>query len=124
MQEIFEKNESKMLSGAIIWTPVLITDNLDAAYKRECIFSDYRVKQFWDQDRIFGPLMSQTLNLKELIAWDVYLLYSPDHPWNSELPPAPTFWMHQLNEEPSLFLDPTRLKESVKTLLEGYVLND
>ena len=81
-------------------------------------------KQFWDQDRIFGPLMSQTLNLKELIAWDVYLLYSPDHPWNSKLPPAPTFWMHQLNEEPSLFLDPTRLKESVKTLLEGYVLND
>jgi hypothetical protein len=118
VQEIFEKNESKMLSGAIVWTPMLVTDNLDAANKRQSIFSDDRVKQFWDQDRIFGPLMSQTLNLKESIAWDVYLLYSPDHPWNTELPPAPMFWMHQLNEEPTLFLDPTRLKERVQTLLE------
>jgi hypothetical protein len=119
VQEIFEKNESKMLSGAIIWSPMLVTDALDAAYKREAIFSDYRVKQFWDQDRIFGPLMSQRLNLKESIAWDVYLLYLPDHPWNAELPPAPIFWMHQLNEEPTLFLDPHRLKERVETLLEG-----
>jgi hypothetical protein len=27
------------------------------------MFSDARVKQFWDPDRIFGSLMSQTLNL-------------------------------------------------------------
>ena len=113
-----------MLSGAIVWTPMLVTDNLDAANMRESIFSDYRVRQFWDQGRIFGSLMSQTLNLKESIAWDVYLLYSPDHPWNTELPPAPMFWMHQLNEESTLFLDPTRLKERVETLLEGYVLSD
>jgi len=118
VQEIFEKNESKMLSGAIIWTPMLVTDTLDAAYKREAIFSDHRVKQFWDQDRIFGPLTSQTLNLKESIAWDIYLLYLPDHPWNAELPPAPIFWMHQLNEEPALLLDPPRFKKYVETLLE------
>lgn len=124
MQEIFETNESKMLSGAILWTPMLVTDTLDAAYKREAIFSDDRVKQFWDPNRIFGPLTSQMLNLKESIAWDVYLLYLPDHPWNAELPPAPMFWMHQLNEEPTLFLDPTRLKDRLETLLEGYLLND
>jgi hypothetical protein len=118
VQEIFEKNESKILIGAIVWTPMLVTDNLDAANKHEGIFSDFRVKQFWDQDRIFGPLMSQTLNLKESIAWDVYLLYSPDHPWNTEHPPAPVFWMHRLNEEPNLFLDSARFEQYVQLLLE------
>lgn len=107
-----------MLSGAIIWTPMLASDNLDAANQRGSIFSDYRVNQFWDDDKIFGRLMSRTLNLKESIAWDVYLLYLPDHPWISELPPAPMFWMHQLNEEPALLLDPPRFKNYVQTLLE------
>ena len=97
---------------------MLVTDNLEAASKREAIFSDDRLKQFWDQDHIFGALMSQTLNLKESIAWDVYLLYEPDHLWNTELPPAPMFWMHQLNEEPTLLLDPPRFKKYVQTLLE------
>ena len=97
---------------------MLVTDNLDAATERETKFSDSRVRQFWDPDRIFGRLLSQTLNLKETIAWDVYLAYSPEHPWDTELPPKPEFWMHQLNEEPTLLLDPPRWKEYVQTLLE------
>lgn len=113
MQEIFEINKSENLRGAIVWAPMLNTDNLEAANERETKFSDSRVKQFWDQDRIFGQLLSQTLHLKESIAWDVYLVYLPNHPWVTEIPPMPVFWMHQLNEEPTLFLDPSRLKEYV-----------
>jgi hypothetical protein len=118
VQEIFEENESKLLNGAMIWTPMLAADSIDAANEHETRFSDTRVQQFWDQDRILGQYLSQTLNLKESIAWDVYLLYPPDHSWDTELPPAPEFWMHQLNEEPALLLDPPRLKEYVQTLLE------
>ena len=117
MQEIFEENESEILYGAIIWMPMLVTDSLDAAEQREASFSDPRDKQFWDPDRIFGQLLSQTLNLKASIAWDVYLVYPPGHPWNTELPPKPEFWMHQLDEEPILLLDPARLKQYVQTLI-------
>jgi hypothetical protein len=114
VQEIFEANKSKNLHGVIVWIPMLETDNFEGAAVRETKFSDPRVKQFWDQDRVFGRLLSQTLNLNEPIAWDVYLVYPTAHSWVGELPPMPMFWMHQLNEEPTLLLDLPRLKEYVK----------
>lgn len=119
MQEIFEENESKRLYRAVVWTRMLVTDSLQAANECETRFSDRRLRQFWDEHRILGQLLSQTLKLKAAVAWDVYLIYPPDHPWNMELPPAPKFWMHQLDEEPSLLLDPPRLKDYVQTLLQS-----
>ena len=118
MQEIFEENKSKMLQGAIIWTLMLVTDSLNAAEQREASFSDSRVMHYWDPNRILGRLLSQTLNLKASIGWDVYLVYPPDHPWDTELPPMPEFWMHQLDEEPALFLDSVRLKRTVQAVAE------
>ncbi|HZM22128.1 MAG TPA: hypothetical protein VFC02_10310 [Anaerolineales bacterium] len=119
MQEIFEENKSENFYGAIIWTPMVVTDSQDAASVRESIFSDFRVKQLWDPARICGQYLSRTLNLTSTPAWDVYLVYPPDHSWDQELPPAPKFWMHQLDEQKqSLFLEPTRLKQYVQTLIE------
>ncbi len=122
VQEIFEENDSDKLYGAIVWTPMLETDDIDAANERDSQFSDPRVQQFWDQDRIVGQYLSQTLKLNESIAWDVYLVYLPDHSWDAKLPPVTGFWMHQLNEEPTLLLDSPRLKQYVQTLLERTVL--
>jgi hypothetical protein len=118
VQEVFEANESEKLLGLIIWIPMLDTDDLEAANERETKFSDPLVQQFWDQDRILGQLLSQTLHLKESIAWDVYLVYLPDHPWDTELPPMPAFWMHQQDEDPTFFIDPSRLKEYIRMVLE------
>jgi len=118
VQEIFEENKTEILYGAIVWTPMISTDNIESAIQRELKFSDRRMKQFWDPDRIFGRLLSQTLKLSISIAWDVYLVYLPDHPWEAELPPSPEYWMHQQNEETSLYLDPPRFKKYVQTLLE------
>lgn len=118
MQEIFEENESKMFQGAIVWAPMLAADDLVAAKRCEAKLSDSRVKHYWDADRIFGRLLSQTLNLKASIAWDVYLVYPPDHVWDTELPPTPKFWMHQLDEEPTLFLNPLQIKRAVQTMIE------
>lgn len=101
---------------------MLETDNYTAANTRETIFSDPRLQQLWDQDRMLGQYLSQTLKLTEPIAWDVYLLYPPHHTWDMTFPPMPTFWMHQLNEEPTLFLDPLRLKQSVQDLLERSII--
>jgi hypothetical protein len=117
VQEIFEENKSEILHGAIIWTPMIDTDSLEAANLREPGFADSRVKQFWDPDRILGRLLSQALRLRISVAWDVYLIYLPDHPWDGELPPEPEFWMHQQDEEMSLYLDPPRLKHYVQTVL-------
>ena len=118
MQEIFEENKSRMLQGAIIWTPMLAADNLIAARRHETKFVDSRVKHYWDPNRVFGRLLSQTLNLKASIAWDVYLVYPPHSLWETELPPTPKFWMHQLDEEPTLFFDPLRLKHTVQAMIE------
>lgn len=118
MQEILEENESKRLYAAIIWTRMLVTDSLHAVQEHEARSSEARLRQFWDDHRLLGRLLAQTLNLKASIAWDVYLIYPPDHPWHLELPPAPKFWMHQLDEEPARLLDPPRLKGYVQTLVE------
>lgn len=97
---------------------MLVTDSLDAAKERERQFLDPRVTHYWDPRRILGRLLSRTLNLKSSIAWDVYLLYPPNHPWRAGLPPAPQFWMHQLDEEQDRFFDPVRLKHSVQMMIE------
>ena len=78
------------------------------------------LRHFWDGSQIFGPLLSQTLQLVEPVAWDVYLIYLPHHSWNTRLPPMPSFWMHQLDEEAGLALDPPCLKASVKSALERF----
>ena len=102
---------------------MLPADNLEAALQRELMFSDARVRQFWDRDRIFGESLSKTLGLTIPIAWDVYLLYPPDHPWDAALPPAPEFWMHQQDEEASLYLDPSGFKQYVQTVVERIAFN-
>jgi len=119
VQEIFEENQSNMLQGVIVWTPMLVSDSLNAAEERETKLPDSRVKHYWDPDRILARLLSQTLKLKASIAWDVYLIYPPDHPCDTELPPVPRFWMHQLDEKPTLFLDPLRLKSMVHTMTKN-----
>ena len=124
MQTIFEETRSERLAGAIVWTPMLQTDSIDTAIQWELNFSDARLKQLWDTERLFGSLMSQTLNLRIATAWDVYLLYLPDHPWDKELPPAPEFWMHQQDEEAGLYLDPSRFKQYVQTVVERIAFND
>jgi len=119
VQDIFEENGSKMLQGAIIWTPMLASDSLNAAEGREVMFSDSRVKHYWDPGRILGQMLSRILHLKAPVAWDVYLVYPREHHWDKVLPPAPKLWMHQLNEQPILLLDPLRLKCAVQEMVEG-----
>ena len=123
MQEIFEESQTNKLRGAIVWTPMLAADSLEAARERKAIFRDFRVGHYWDPNRVLGRMLSRTLNLKTQIAWDVYLVYPPDHPWNTELPPQPEFWMHQLDEEPTLYLDPLRMKQKVQAMIEESLLN-
>ena len=80
-----------------------------------------RIKQGWNEDKNVGKLFGETLDLHD-IAWDVYLVYKPGIKWETQQPPHPTFWMHQLEgADPKLLLceNPTRLSEEVGKLMAG-----
>jgi hypothetical protein len=99
---------------------MLAADDLNAALAQEAFFQDRRVHQYWDGERIFGRLVARRLALAAPIAWDIYLLFFPSTNWRGEKMPAPDFWMHQLDERPDLYLEPTRLmaevQKAIKTL--------
>ncbi len=97
---------------------MLETDNLNAAQVQEAIFQDSRVSHYWDGKRVFGQLVSQTLNLATPIAWDVYMLYSPGASWEPEQMPAPDIWMHQLDERVDRYLDPKVLSGEIQKALK------
>lgn len=98
---------------------MLAEDDRDAAMAQEEVFQDTRILQYWDGERVFGQLVSETLKLSTPIAWDIYLLYSPGTIWRGETMPDPDFWMHQLNERPDLLLDPGRLMAEVQKAIKA-----
>jgi hypothetical protein len=107
---------------------MLISDNLKEAVTQEALIKDERIFQYWDGQRALGRLVSETLKLSAAVAWDIYLLYLPGAIWNSGRLPKPDFWMHQLNEQADLLLDPDRLiaevQKAIETTSEGDCVND
>ena len=50
-------------------------------------------------------------------AWDIYLLYTSNQNWNTEIP-SPIFWMHQLQGiEKGPYLDRDEFKQKVQELI-------
>lgn len=84
-------------------------------------FDDLSVTHSWDGERQLGHMFSGALGLSS-IAWDVYLLYGSGTRWNSEVPPTPDFWMHQLPADSGaardLVLYPTKLSEELMKLTD------
>jgi hypothetical protein len=124
VRRLFARFDSKKLRGFILWIAMLREDNEQIANTRSETNQDQRITQFWDSERIGGRLFAKSLRLQNGIAWDVYLLYSPRMRWeNEETPPEPSFWMHQLDSEPSappkLRLDLERFAGETKFLLEA-----
>ncbi len=95
ISELFEQVPETSLQGFSIWLPIMDADDAGIATLEAARFPTGRVEHFWDRERRFGELFAQTLGLKG-VAWDVYMLYAPQVTWDTESPPPPTFWMHQL----------------------------
>ena len=79
---------------------------------------------YWDGDRLLVAAYSDVLEFGRVPAWDLYMIYGPSVRWDSERPPRPDFWMHQLGTpskpkvrgpylEPLLFS--ARVQESLKS---------
>lgn len=121
LKSVFGKTDSKDLLGFIVWLPMKAADDPVSAAVQAASFKDARIGEAWDAQRAGGALFARTLKLKGT-AWDVYLLYARGVKWEGEDPPAPSFWMHQLESEDgadqTLCLNPSRLTREALALLE------
>ncbi len=108
------------LQAFVVWIPMLPEDDAEAAAEAAVPEDPRRLLQGWDAGRRIGNLFEQSLALTRT-AWDVYLVYAPGVVWEGDLPPAPSFWMHQLDLDsgaaPALWLDPAALAREVGRLL-------
>lgn len=99
IRRLFERHQSERLSAMIVWLPMRIRDNPGTAATQAATFVDDRLLlQGWDAEREIGTAFEKTLDLTRT-AWDVYLVYEPGITWTDELPPKPSYWMHQLTED-------------------------
>jgi hypothetical protein len=117
---ILKKFSSPQLHAILVWEPMRNGDSPAAATEQAGKVADSRIWQGWNGTKNVGEFFGKTLDLHD-IAWDVYLLYKPGIKWEGQEPPAPTFWMHQLQGvDPKLLLcvDPTRLSAEVAKLLD------
>jgi hypothetical protein len=86
------------ISGSIIWIPILDDDTFDAAMPSVKFLNDVRIRHYYDNDRVVGKTIADSVGWAGKVAWDIYLFYEPFIEWR-EKPPNPQFWMHQLTDD-------------------------
>src|SRR5262249_10315915 len=120
LKSVFSSTDAKDLRGFIAWLPMKPADDAASAAAQAAAFRHPRLTESWDGQRAAGSLLARMLKLKGT-AWDVYLLYPRGVRWEGDAPPAPSFWMHQLQAEDGadqkLCLDPARLRRETVALL-------
>lgn len=121
LKSVFSSTEANDLRGFIVWLPMKSADDPGSAAAQAASLRDARLTEAWDGEHAAGALFASMLKLKGT-AWDVYLLYPRGARWEGDAPPAPIFWMHQLQAEDGadqkLCLDPGRLRRQTIALLE------
>jgi len=68
---------------------------LEAAISSVKLFSDKRFQHVYDHEQIAGKEIANSIGWDGHVAWDIYLFYEPHTNWHN-IPPKPTYWMHQL----------------------------
>jgi hypothetical protein len=103
-----------------VWEPILRTDDERSSRKAATLFPDEHVISYWVQSRAVGEMFQAPIELTTEPAWDVYLVYEPGVEWGGLVPPAPTFFMHQLGGRlpNGQKLDGPKLREVIEAILE------
>jgi hypothetical protein len=102
--------------------PVLPGDTLVEAEAQAAFLDGEGIVHLWDTDATVNAQFARALSLTGP-GWDLYLLYRVSMQWTEDLPPVPTFWMHQLSPQvgadPSLYLfrSPQRLGKALDELV-------
>ena len=115
---MLKQNADPRVQVYAVWVPMQSGAETDVP-EATAVLPDPRARHYWDADgftmRAFGPVLSLPPDRE---AWDLYLLYKPGVRWDTEAPPAPTFWMHQLmGVENGPMLDPKVLGEKLAQVL-------
>lgn len=108
-----EKNADPELRAYAVWVPKVAATERDVPNATRYI-ADERVKHYWDGEGVllngYEPVLSITQD-----AWDIYLIYGPDARWETDAPPKPDYWMHQLDLDNAPELDAARFGEKVES---------
>jgi hypothetical protein len=110
------------VQGTVIWVPVLEADTVDTAESQATLWQDPPTRHVWDRTVEVNAQFARRLSLSSP-GWDLYLIYDRGVRWEDDLPPAPTFWMHQLSPavgaDRALYLrdHPDRLEQVLVDLL-------
>lgn len=123
IQQAFVQNQSENLIGFSVWLPWVWGDSRDLAGLVAGVLADDRALNFWDEKYELSSALTKTLNAR-LDVWDVYLIYAAGVVWTQEVPPSPTFLMHQLPEkyglDMTLHLDTDKFVSQVNRLLSEH----
>lgn len=98
LKSVLEDFSKADIEVSIVWIDMLPSDNEAAARKTAKMFTDARVRQFYDprRTRLAGKAFAHGLIRPGAgVAWDIYMFYKPGDTWD-EHPPKPIDWMHQL----------------------------
>lgn len=118
MKEVFAKHKDNVIHGEMVWLPILGGDNRAIASQLADSVDDVRMIDGWDNDRAIGKAFQKTLEL-DFVAWDVYFIYQPGVTWEGDVPPKPTFWMHQLKKvDPKLYLNTKVFSNKLQSIID------
>jgi hypothetical protein len=123
LKEIVETSPRRDVSVIVVWLPMIGTDNALAARRSSAMFTDKRVRQFYDPNRIVGVTFARDVlstcarealratpkdhplyaRLEEWAAepavrhplWDAVLYYDSRSEW-TDCVPRPTRWSKQV----------------------------
>ena len=111
------KTDDPSLKTYVVWVPLSRGMERDVP-KATSEIPDPRAAHYWDGDGQLVKGYRELLGFSEP-AWDIYLLYGPETRWDSERPPQPRYWMHQLGSkrrprQKGPFWDPPVFLEQVR----------
>ena len=94
---MFAQQPTLPVRGYVVWVPMARAKSDDVKSAMEGR-TDPRLAHFWDGERATMNATRPVLGIDEE-CWDVYVLYDRDARWESESPPKPAYWMHQLESQ-------------------------
>ena len=103
---------------------MLTSDVQSSVSEAAKLLPDSRVRHYWDDKKelveAYKPIIPtwHEESGEYLDVWDVYLLFHYEIEWR-DLPPAPSYWMHQLKLDQNKKLDGDMLSVEVKRFLKG-----
>ena len=82
-KEILDQYPEDDLRVYAVWFDMLLGD--DRSQWPADVFTDSRVQEFWDEDRIIGRWFAKNEPEHSLgpITWDAYFLYGPQAQWET-----------------------------------------